>query len=103
MTVRALQRGMHPDERESGVLEMIKARAIPGVHTAVTLFARSGEPGSAVNRRRCLLVVLGVAGVTLRRKSLKLSSGRSLVAGVAFECGVCADQREPVLVLLDLL
>ena len=44
-----------------------------------------------------------VAGIALRRHRLKLAIGRALMAGVAVDCGVRSGQREPVVMLLDLL
>ena len=44
-----------------------------------------------------------MAGVAVRGKSNELAAGRALVAGLAGQRGVCADQRKTVLVLLYVL
>jgi hypothetical protein len=66
MTVCALQSSVHPRESESCVLQMVKAGAIPRIHTGVALFACGGKAGSRVGWGGCLLKVLSVAGVALR-------------------------------------
>ena len=47
--------------------------------------------------------ICGVAGVALGRHRLKLAAGGAFVARVAFHRGMGSGQREPVVVLLDLL
>jgi hypothetical protein len=42
-----------------------------------------------------------VAGIAVRGESLELSRSKSLVAGVAFDGRVRADQWKAILVLLD--
>lgn len=54
-------------------------------------------------RTRRLLVILGVTRIALRRHTQELSGGRTFVAGVTVHGSVSSDQREAVLVLLDLL
>ena len=103
VTVGARQSGVHASQREPGVFQVIETGAVPGVHVVVALFAGGREPGGNVSGRGGLLKVFGVTGVTLRRETLKLSGCRALVAGVAIQRRVSAEQGETVLVLLDLL
>lgn len=53
--------------------------------------------------RRRLCEVRLVAGITRRGHGLKLAVGGVFVAGIAIDGGVSAGQREPVIVLLNLL
>ena len=99
---RALERGMHPSQREPREFQVIKVHAKPVVH-AVALLAGSGETRGHVAGAGSVLIVSCVAGIALRCQSLELSGRCALMAGVALQCGMCAEQREPILVLLDLL
>jgi hypothetical protein len=69
----------------------------------VALFAGGGESRRHVVRPGGSLVILGVTGVALRRQALELPDRRPLVTGIAIQSGVRAQQREAVLVLLNLL
>ncbi len=77
----AVQRGMRSDKREAGHLQVIEFRSEPGV-SVVTLFASNGKVTGCVARLR-VLIILGVTRVALRRQSLKLPNGGTLVAGFA--------------------
>src|SRR5579863_5991452 len=48
-----------------------------------------------------VLKIPGVAGVALSGKTLELARGRARVASLAVDCGMRADQREAILVVLD--
>ena len=98
----AIQRGMGARESKSCHLQMIEFRSKPVIH-AVTLFASRGKPSSRVCRRTGRLVVFGVAGVALRGQALELANRRALMASVAFDRRVSAQQRETILMLLNLL
>lgn len=98
----ALQRGVHSSQRKPGVFRVIKFHSKPVVH-AVALVARSGKARGHVAGPGGVLIVGCMAGVALGCQSLKLSSRRALVARVALQGGMCAKQREPILVLLNLL
>lgn len=50
-----------------------------------------------------VLILLGMAGITLGRQPLELADGCALVAGLAIQGRMRAHQRETVLVLVDLL
>ena len=62
----------------------------PRVH-AVTLLACGRELTRYVVRILRVLIVLGVAAVTLRRQSLKLPRRGTFVTGFALDCRVCSD------------
>lgn len=98
----ALQRGVHSSQRKPGVFQVIKFHSKPVVH-AVALFARSGEACGHVAGPGGVLIVGCMAGVALGCQSLELSSRRAFVARVALQSGMCAEQREAILVLRDLL
>ena len=89
-------------EREPSVLQMIKVHAEPVVHL-VALLAGSREACGQMTRPRSSLIVLGVAGIALRRHRAEVAERSILVAGITIHRGVRAYQRKPVLVLLDLL
>lgn len=81
---------------------MVKLGARPAVE-AMALFAGGGKAAGHVTGTGGRLVLLGVAGITLGRQTLKLSGGRPLVTCGAIEGRVGAQQRKAVLVLVDLL
>ena len=81
---------------------MIELRIQPVVGGVATV-ARSGELGADVVGIGRPRKIRRVAGIALRRHRLKLAVGRALMAGIAVDCGVRSGQREPVIVLLDLL
>ena len=65
----------------------------------MALLATGRESCRRVTGRRRLLIGRRVAGIALERKPLKLADGRSLMAVVAWQRGMSADQREPVFVI----
>ena len=66
MAGSAIDRGMHPRQREPCVLQVIKLRAQPGVD-GVALFALCRKPaGDVIGSIRLLKRVL-MAGITLNR------------------------------------
>ena len=81
---------------------MIELRVQPVVG-GVASFARSGELGADVVGIGRPREIRRMAGIALRGHRLKLAIGCALMAGVAVDCGVRSGQREPVIVLLDLL
>lgn len=56
-----------------------------------------------VVRVRSLLVILGMAGIALRRQPLELPGRGARMAGIAIQRSVCSQQRKAILVLVDLL
>lgn len=100
----AIQSGVRTHQGEACELQVVELRAHPVVD-GVTLFANRRHPqrdvidsrGSGVNE---VLLVARVAG---GRKALELSYGRALVARVTTHGRVCARERKPVHVLVDLL
>ena len=97
--VRAGQRKMR-----GRVRSMIELRAHPVVHR-VALFARGRKTeGNVIDASRLSIdKVALMARVAGRRKALELPHSSALVARIAVQRGVCADQREAVEVLVDLL
>ena len=81
---------------------VIELRIQPVVGGVATV-ARSGELGADVVGIGRPREIRRVARIALRGHRLKLAIGRALMAGVAVDCGVRPGQREPVIVLLDLL
>ena len=65
----------------------------------MTLPAGPWEPGREVVGCCCLLIGGGVAGIALERESLELSNRSALVAAVALQRCMRADQRKPVLMI----
>ena len=102
VALRAFQAGVRADERKSRELQVIKFRAQPRVHVAVALLALRGEIQRHVARAACLLEILEVATDAIGREPQELPHRCALVTIVALQCGVCPDQRKPVLMVLDL-
>ena len=65
----------------------------------MALLAGAWETGCDVVGRCRLLIGCGVAGITLEREPLELSNRGALVATVARQRCVPADQRKPVLMI----
>ena len=104
MACGAIQGRMCASQRESGELQVIELRAHPVVHR-VALFALDRQAqGDVVDANGlCADKVFLVARIAGRRQALELSDCSALVALVAIERGVRANQREAVQVLVDLL
>lgn len=79
----AFQIGVRPDQRKSGVAQVIKFRAQPRIHVAVALLALGGEIQRHVAGTAGLLEILQVTADTIGRKSQELANRRALVAIVA--------------------
>lgn len=95
---QAVETGVRPRQSEAGYFQMIEGGAKPS-RNRVALLATGREPCRRVAGRVRLLIRRRVTGVALERKALKLADGRSLVAAVALERGMSADQWKPVLVI----
>lgn len=80
----AFQRRMHASERKAGVLQVIEAHSEPTVEV-VALIASCRKSCTGVNGSCGRLKVDRMAGITLRRKSLKLAYRRALVAGITIQ------------------
>jgi len=91
VAIRTLSRrdGMPTTQRKSTkrVIEL----CIEPVVNPMALVAGGGELACQVVGVGSDLVVLGVAGITLRRQALELSAGRALVAGIAIHSCMGAD------------
>lgn len=81
---------------------MVK-RSIQPVVCAVATVTRGREFGGDVIRICRACVLCRVAGIALGRHRLELAVGHTLVAGVAIHRSMGPGQREPVVVLLNLL
>ena len=95
---RAVETGMGARQSETGHFQMVEGGAQPGCDR-MALLAAGGEPRRCVIGRRRLLIRRRVARVALERKPLKLADGRALVAAVALQRGMPADQGKAVLVI----
>jgi len=105
MACIAIQGGMCADQRESRELHVIELRAHPVVH-GMALLARHRVYSQRDVINACGLgvdEVSLVARVASRRKALKLTNRRTLVARIAIDRGMRPDQREAIHVLIDLL
>ena len=98
VATQAIEGGVRSGEGVAGNLQMIEASAEPS-GDGMTLFASARETGGGVVGRCCLLIGCGVAGIALERESLKLSNRSALMAAVALQRCVRADQRKPVLMI----
>ena len=100
----AIQSGVRTHQGEACELQMVELRAHPVVD-GVALFASGRHSQRDVIDPRGLGVneVVLVARVAGGRKALELSYGGALVARVTTHCRVCARERKPVHVLVDLL
>ena len=67
----------------------------------MTLIATGREAGRCMIWIGCGLVVLHMAGITLRRESLELSRRSAFVARLAVDSSMRADQRKAILVIAD--
>ena len=70
---------------------------------ALAIGRREGRASAGVRRIGGALPVFQMAGIALRGKAVEDSGGQLLVTFVALHCGVCAQKREAVLVILHLL
>lgn len=102
MALGAFQVGVRPNQCKSREFQVIKFRAQPRVHVAVALLALRGKAQCHVARAGGLLEILQVTTDTIRRESQELPHRCALVAIVALQCGVRANEGEPVLMILDL-
>ena len=101
VTGRAVESCVRSGQGVAGVLEVVEPNPKPIVE-AVALFARGGKAGDDVSGAGGCLKFLGMAGITRSRKSLELSDGRALVAGIAVKRRVSTHEWKPVLMVLDL-
>ena len=95
---RAVQTGVGSRQSEAGHFQMVERGAKPGCNR-VALLATGREPRRRVVGPGRLLVGCCVARVALEREPLKLADGGSLVATVALQRGMPANQWETVLVI----
>ena len=101
MAGHTVERGMGARQRKAGELQVIELCAQPVIHP-VTLRAISRELKLRVIRLRRLKLVR-VAAIAIGRHGGVVTQRTILVTGVTFDGGVRAHQREPVVMLLDLL
>lgn len=98
VTGGAVETGMCPRQCESGHFQVIEGGAKP-CRDRVALLASGRESRGRVVGPGRLLIGCRVARIALERKSLKLADGGSLVAAVALQGGMAANQRKAVLVI----
>ena len=97
----AVQGGVRSSERKAGELEMVELGAHPVVH-AVALRTGRRKVQRHMARSRGL-EFLGVAAVAIGRHRGEVAQRAVLMAGIAIDRGVRSQQREAVVMLLDLL
>jgi len=102
VTLRALQVGVSSQECEPGKFQVIELRAQPCIHVAVALLALGWEVQGNVARTRGLLELIEVTTHAVSGQPLELPHRGSLVAVVALQRRMCPDQRETILMRLDL-
>jgi hypothetical protein len=98
VATQAIEGGVRAGEGVACKFQMIKASAEPSCD-GMTLFASARETGGGVVGGCRLLIGCGVAGIALERESLELSNRSALVAAVALQRCMRADQRKPVLMI----
>ena len=98
----AIEGGVRSSESETGVFQVIEFCAEPRIH-AVAGLAGSREVEHLVIRFGCLLEVGHVAREAFRRQSDKLTHGLTLMAVGTFQQRVRSQQRESVVMLLQLI
>lgn len=98
----AFQGGVHAREGVPGELQVVESHVQPRI-CCVTCFAGRRKSSRNVIRIGGLLEVRCVARKALRRQSLELPDRPSRMARRALQHSVRSQQREPVVVLLDLL
>lgn len=102
VTLRTLQLCMRSRQREPGEGEMVESGTLPTVHT-MTLFTCGREMQSDVIGSGGGLIVLAVTTVALGRQAQKLSGSSAFVTRITLQCSVGANERKPILVILDRL
>jgi hypothetical protein len=103
MAIRALPRRNRVRPRQWKSYGCVVEIRVQPIVKAVAVLATDRELAGYVIRIRGLLVVLGVAGIALRREPLKLPGGRTGVAGITIERRMRPQQWKAILVLVDLL
>lgn len=100
------ERRMRSGQRktELAVIEPCRSRVQPRIE-AVALLAVGAENAPELHVAGIVRpgIVLLVAGITLRGKSLELAHGRTLVTSLAVQRRVRSQQREAIIVVLDCL
>jgi hypothetical protein len=99
MAGRAGQRRMGAGQRVTRVFQVIKFRGDEVIHAVAGLARRGEVEGDVVDDRR--QEILLVARITSCRQPYELARSRIFMALIAFNHGVSAHQREPVLVALN--
>ena len=98
---RAGNIGVAVGQREAGAV-VIEFGVEPSIK-GMARFASSGEVRRGVVGVGRFLEVFQVTGRAVRCESLELPDGRTLVTILALDSGVSSEQREAILVILDLL
>lgn len=101
MACGTFESGVSASQREASHLQVIKARAEPGVHARMALGARGGKSRLLVIRTSGVQVVGRVAANAICGKSGELPCSNILVAGIAVGYRVRTKQRKTILMFLD--
>lgn len=99
---RTVQGCVHPGQSKAGEFQVIEFRPEPCIGTVTGLARRGKSQGSVIGSDR-LLEIGGVTGQAGCRYTRELPRGLPLVAIGTFQHGVGAQEREAVLMLLELL
>lgn len=97
---RAVQCRVHAGQRKPGKFQMVEFHSHPRVHV-VTLNAAGRKARGHVVGAGSLLERLSVAGVAIRRHRSEIAQRAVLVARLAVQRGMSADQRKTVVMVLD--
>lgn len=99
---KAIERRVYACQGVARHLKVVEFRAGPAIH-GVAGVASGREIRARVAGTRCFLKILQMARGTIGRQSLVLANGGALVTRFTFNGQVRSDEREAVLVLLNLL
>jgi hypothetical protein len=100
VALNARQTGVPARQRKACDLRVIEAGPLPDIHV-VAVFAGLGQFGGHVVQRSCGLKILEMTRDALRAEPRIDASRGALMASIAGDSRVCAEKREPVVVLLD--
>jgi len=98
----AFQIGVRPHQSKSREAQVIEFGAQPRVHVAVAHLTLRGETQGNVIGPGGLPELFHVAADAIGGQPLELPNSRTGVAGITLQRGMGSDQREPVLMLLNL-
>lgn len=102
MATDAIDSGVHPRQCKAGYFGVVELGSQPGIQRRMATLASGREPERLMIGHSVLVLHL-VARVAIHGQARELAHGGALMTRVAVHCGMRADQREAVGVLLDFL